>query len=226
MKKIIYIFILLISLLLITWILYIKLPVSITRKADIKFGNELAQKIDNEYLRTKKLPKNNDWETLKKLGFKFNDEVCTPAYSKINNNEYELIYIEGFDPPYLLYNSKTKKWDNGFPKIPEKNIKESNFPWSQETTENAVNAILVSIDNVKQNPNYKGNFPTDVNNMPFIRITKADFEIIGYSVSDNSPNTYQIDFIPKDEYKSGPRFTVEIDIETNKAIRVYMTPDA
>lgn len=95
-------------MLLITWILYIKLPVSITRKADIKFGNELAQKIDNEYLRTKKLPKNNDWETLKKLGFKFNDEVCTPAYSKINNNEYELIYIEGFDPPYLLYNSKTK----------------------------------------------------------------------------------------------------------------------
>lgn len=124
------------------------------------------------------------------------------------------------------YIIQKQKWDNGFPKIPEKNIKESNFPWSQETTENAVNAILVSIDNVKQNPNYKGNFPTDVNNMPFIRITKADFEIIGYSVSDNSPNTYQIDFIPKDEYKSGPRFTVEIDIETNKAIRVYMTPDA
>lgn len=62
--------------------------------------------------------------------------------------------------------------------------------------------------------------------MPFIRKQKTDFEIVGYNSSESNPEIYRIDFHPKNEYESGPRFTVEINIKTEKAIRVYMTPDA
>ena len=148
--------------------------------------------------------------------------------TKISDNEYELIYLEGFDSPYLLYNSTIKKWKFDFPKFQTKeNVEmESNFPWSKQITKVAIQAILISIDNVNKNQNYKGNFPTDINNMPFVRQQKTDFEIVGYSSYEANPVIYQIDFHPKNEYKSGPRFTVEIDIKTEKAIRVYMTPDA
>ncbi len=66
------------------------------------------------------LPESNNWKTLTKFGF-INETLGTkPAYEKINDNEFELIYLYGFDGPYLLYNSKSEKWKVDFPKIPEK----------------------------------------------------------------------------------------------------------
>jgi len=108
----------------------------------------------------------------------------------------------------------------------EKPESEINFPWTKIITQNAIGAILTSIQNIKNDSLYQGDFPTDTNNMPFVRTEITDFEIIGFETSANHPEFLKIDFHPKNEYKSGPRFTVEIDIITEQAIKVYMTPDA
>jgi hypothetical protein len=149
---------------------YLKLPFEITRKSDIKFGNELIQKIENYKNDYFQLPPDNDWELLKKLGFKMEMSGTKPGYTKINDDEYELTYFEGFDGPYLLYNSKEKMWKVDFPKFPLKNEEmELNFPWSKNVTKTAIQAIQISIVNAN-NPNSPycdENFPADIKNMPF-----------------------------------------------------------
>lgn len=228
MRKIFIVILIIVLFIPILWIGYNKLPIEITRRKEIKFGNELIVKIQNFQIKNSQLPSTDDWKALEQIGFKTEMLGTDPSYQKISNDEYELIYVEGFDAPYLLYNSKSKRWVVDFPKFPPKdNVDmEPNFPWSKNITKLAIQAIWNSIDNVTQNQNYKGNFPTDINNMPFVRQQKSDFEIVGYSSSVKNPEIYQIDFHPKNEYKSGPRFTVEMNIKTEKAIRVYMTPDA
>jgi hypothetical protein len=38
-------------------------------------------------------------------------ELATnPEYQKINEKDFKLIFVKGFDGPYLTYNSKTKDW--------------------------------------------------------------------------------------------------------------------
>lgn len=228
MKKLFLVILPAVLLVPIVWIGYNKLPVEITRKNDIRFGNELILKIENFQNKNFKLPSTNDWKVLEQLGFRTVMLGTEPTYQKICNNEYELIYTEGFDGPYLLYNSKSKKWKMDFPKFPGKeNVEmEQRFPWSKLTTKEAIQSIMKSIDNINQDPDYNGNFPTDIYNMPFIRLKKTDFVVVGYSTSESNPDIYQIDFHPKNEYRSGPGYTVEINIKTNEAIRVYMTPDA
>ena len=108
----------------------------------------------------------------------------------------------------------------------EKPEPEVNFPWTKNVTNNAITAILTSIQNIKNDSLYHGDFPADINNMPFVRTIESDFTIIGYETSTSTPEKLKIDFQPLNEYKSGPRFTVEIDIISEQAIRVYMTPDA
>ena len=117
MKQIIYITVTIIFLILISLIVYFKLPFEITRKSDIKFGNELIQKIEKYRYEHFELPPNDDWELLKQLGFRMEMLGTKPSYSKITDDEYELVYLEGFSPPYLLYNSVEKKWKIGFPKV-------------------------------------------------------------------------------------------------------------
>ncbi len=228
MRKTFLIILIIVLLIPILWFGYNKLPIEITRRKDIKFGSELIVKIQDYKNRNSQLPSTDDWQTLEQFGFKMEMLGTDPSYQKISNDEYELIYLEGFDGPYLLYNSQSKKWRVDFPKFPTKENEEmeQNFPWSKQITKEAIQAILISIDNINQYQNYKGNFPTDIHDMPFVRQVKADFEIVGYSSSKANPEIYQIDFHPINEYISGPRFTVEMDIKTKKAIRVYMTPDA
>ena len=108
----------------------------------------------------------------------------------------------------------------------EKPALEKVYPWTKNVTKNAIEAILKSIQNISTDSQYHGNFPTDINNMPFVRKEKTDFVIVGYETSENTPEIYKIDFHPKDEYKIGARFTVEINKITEQALKVYMTPDA
>lgn len=226
MRKSIYISVIILILLLISLIVYNQLPFDITRKSDIRFGEELVSKIESYKTNNFQLPLNGDWKVLEHLGFKLEELGTIPTYQRINENEYEIIYLEGFDPPYLLYNSNDKRWKIDFPKFP-KEEKEPNYPWTKEVTQIAVRAILTSIENLnKPELLNNDNFPTDKNNMPFLIKEKTEFIIIGYSYSENIPNIYRIDFHPKNKYKSGPRITVEVDLEKKEAICVYMTPDA
>ena len=107
MKKIILVIIACIIALL---IIYINFPAENTRKNDIKFGNQLVIAIENYKIKNDSLPMTDDWETLKQLGFEIKTLGTKPYYGRINENEYELIYLEGFNSPYLRYNSKSDKW--------------------------------------------------------------------------------------------------------------------
>lgn len=116
MKKI---FIVLASVILLTIVSYFvwwQLPVTINRSSDIKLGNEIVKKIEIHSL-TKGLPESNDWTQLKQLGFIDKYDFLKPEYSKIDKETFELIFIEGFDGPYLMWNSKERKWKEGFPTI-------------------------------------------------------------------------------------------------------------
>ena len=228
MKRTILIISLVVLLIPLLWIGYTMLPIEITRKTDIEFGNELIVNIENYKDKYSQLPLTDDWQTLERLGFKIEMLGTDPTYQKISNNEYELIYLKGFDGPYLLYNSKINKWKVDFPKYPQKEQveMEQNFPWSKQITKTAIQAIINSIENKNKNPNYNGNFPTNIYDTPFLTDTLKDFEIIGFSKSVSNPDIFKIDFHPKNKYKTGPRYIVELNIKTGKAIKVYMAPDA
>lgn len=116
MKKTLIISISIIALIILSITVYWNLPIEITRKSDIKFGNELIEKIEVYKNNNGKLPEVNDWQTLEKLGFK-KDDSAKPTFTADKNGNYELVYIDGFDGPYLLWNSQEKKWTIDFPKI-------------------------------------------------------------------------------------------------------------
>jgi hypothetical protein len=90
------------------------LPLSMNRSSDIKLGEHIIQNIES-YQKQNGLPDNNDWETLRKLGFSDRIDFLQPEYSKLNENEFELIYLAGFDGPYLMWNSTEKKWKQSYP---------------------------------------------------------------------------------------------------------------
>ena len=97
-----------------SYFIWWNLPLSINRSSDIKLGDHIIQNIES-YQKQNGLPENNDWETLKKFGFRDRIDFLQPEYSKLNENEFELIYLEGFDGPYLMWNSTEKKWKQGYP---------------------------------------------------------------------------------------------------------------
>lgn len=101
-------------------LIYFNLPFEITRKSDIEFGNKLVDKFEEFKKENGKLPAQNDWSTLDQLGFRMEMLGTDPSYEKINDYEYELVYLEGFDGPYLLYNSRLKDWKIDFPTIPDR----------------------------------------------------------------------------------------------------------
>ncbi|MBW7676428.1 hypothetical protein [Chryseobacterium chendengshani] len=120
MKKALIISISVIIIFIFSFITYWNLPIEVTRKSDIRFGNELIQKIQDYKKTNNKLPENHDWQTLKKLGFKMEDLGTKPLYAKDSTNTYELSFSDGFEGPYLMWNSQEGKWTIDFPKIVSK----------------------------------------------------------------------------------------------------------
>jgi len=96
---------------------YWNLPIEITRKADIEAGNTIIKKIENYKKNNGRLPDNNDYKVLKNLGLKQEDSQVYLDYTTDNKGNFELTYLEGFDGPYLLWNSKERKWTIDHPKI-------------------------------------------------------------------------------------------------------------
>lgn len=100
------------------FVIWFNLPVTVQRNSDIKFAEEIIKNIDS-YRQKKELPSDTAYQTLRQFGFKEGDFGFLPEYSKINDNTYELIYVEGFDGPYLMWNSRERKWKVDFPSIPD-----------------------------------------------------------------------------------------------------------
>ena len=115
MKKGILIFLVLFTIGLLT--LY-NLPLGITHRTEIKRGSSLIKNIENYINKTGKIPESNNWETLRKVGFTEDEmETAYPEIHHINDSTYELIFTIGFDPPYLMWNSKERIWKEDFPTI-------------------------------------------------------------------------------------------------------------
>jgi uncharacterized protein YxeA len=91
MKKTIIIIVSILLLIVISFTIYWNLPIEVTRKSDVEFGNKLIQNIETYQKTNGKLPENHDLKTLEKLGFKKEDSGKNPDY-KTNNTAYELIY--------------------------------------------------------------------------------------------------------------------------------------
>lgn len=105
-KTISFIFISL-AVLLFVWF---NLPTSILYYSEIKSGNEFIENIIKYKRQTGQLPKENDWETLAKLNPIKPYENFYPEYRITDQDNFYLTFIDGFDPPYLQYNTKTRKW--------------------------------------------------------------------------------------------------------------------
>ena len=118
MRKGIKIFGLGIIAIIILYLIWIKLPFTINRHSDIKLGNKIIEQIET-FKKSNGLPESNDWLALKKFGFIDHLDFLEPEYQKLNDNEYQLIFIEGFDGPYLMWTSKDKKWKIDQPLIPD-----------------------------------------------------------------------------------------------------------
>jgi len=95
------------------------LPFSFTRYGDISRGNLLIKQLDTYYQHQHTLPDTGDWPKLKQVGFTDAEmKKAYPEYRKVNNTFYELTFVEGFDGPYLMWNSQERRWKKGFPIIP------------------------------------------------------------------------------------------------------------
>ena len=86
------------------------LPSTINRHSEIKLGNKVIDNIDEYWKINQKLPQWNDWDILRNLGIQFDNDVSKPEYKNLNDSVYELYFIEGFDGPYLMWNSSERKW--------------------------------------------------------------------------------------------------------------------
>lgn len=112
--RILSITVILLVLVIFTWI---KLPFEFKYQGKIKSGDVFA----NNLIKFKKengfLPMPTDWKTLEKLSPLKPYNESKPQYDKLNGNHFILIFVEGFDPPYLFYDSRVKVWKYDFPPI-------------------------------------------------------------------------------------------------------------
>ena len=86
------------------------LPISIQNFSETSYGNKLVENLKKYKLSNSKLPNNSEWKTLEKLDFEMTELATNPEYKKIDKNNFKLIFVKGFDGPYLTYNSFTKEW--------------------------------------------------------------------------------------------------------------------
>lgn len=119
MKKVLVIIFSVIGFFVLLFAIYWNLPITITRKSDINFGNELIKKIEVYKNKNGKLPEVNDWKTLEKLGLQ-KEDLQKPIYTKDQIGNYELFYNDGLGGPFLIWNSQEKKWTIDFLKIVSK----------------------------------------------------------------------------------------------------------
>ncbi len=90
--------------------IYINLPAPWVYYQEIKLGNEFAANIVKYKSTYHHLPDEEDWTTLQKLNPADNYKAWWPEYKKAGDTYFTLTFVEGFDPPYLTYDSRTKTW--------------------------------------------------------------------------------------------------------------------
>ena len=95
------------------------LPLSVTHYAEVSRGNALRQRLDSYYRQNHTLPDDDAWKQLKQIGFTSQELAkAYPEYHKIDDDAYELLFVKGFDGPYLTWNSWERRWKTGYETLP------------------------------------------------------------------------------------------------------------
>lgn len=89
---------------------YMNLPTESRRKKDIDLGNTLIANVEQFQKQHQKLPENNDEAILIQLGFRKNKQGWQPNYQKIAPNHFQIVYADGYEPPFLAWDSQEREW--------------------------------------------------------------------------------------------------------------------
>ena len=95
------------------------LPLSVIYYAEVSRGNILRQQLDDYFKQHHVLPDDDAWLQLQQIGFTSQEiEKAYPEYHKLDDDAYELLFVQGLDGPYLTWNSWERKWKKGFATLP------------------------------------------------------------------------------------------------------------
>ncbi len=95
------------------------LPISTTNYAEVSRGNVLRQRLGSYFSQHHALHDDDAWQQLIQVGFTSQElEKAYPEYHKLDDDAYELLFVEGVDGPYLTWNSWERKWKKGFATLP------------------------------------------------------------------------------------------------------------
>jgi hypothetical protein len=108
-----------ISLLILLLLVWFNLPFQLKYYEEIKAGNEFVKNIREYQVAYKMLPTEGDWNTLSKLNpltknTGYTMDNFNPDYRIIGFDQFKLTFLEGFDGPYLTYDSNTDRWKMSF----------------------------------------------------------------------------------------------------------------
>ena len=76
---------------------------------DIKSGNAIIANLEQFHREHGRLPDQYNQSEMAALGFEPNAVAYNPLFSA-QGSDYEITYVHGFDGPYIVYSSHTKKW--------------------------------------------------------------------------------------------------------------------
>ena len=90
---------------------YTHMPLEWRRHKDIELGKTISANIENYRRQHGRLPAAGNEAELKALGFLHTKaQGWQPGYRPNGAGGYRLIYDEGYDPPYLLWDSQEQQW--------------------------------------------------------------------------------------------------------------------
>lgn len=109
------------SIALVAGLLWWSLPFSIKRATDVVRGRALSQRIKQYQQQHAALPASDDWVALKQIGFTEEEmERANPQYIRLDSADYQVVFVSGFDGPYLMWNSRQGHWQEGFSTIADR----------------------------------------------------------------------------------------------------------
>ena len=102
-------------------IVWLNLSIKYKYRSEIKRANVYIENLKNYQKKNGVMPNENDWKTLDILNpiKPFNESK--PQYDKVGKKDFILTFVQGFDPPYLFYDSRTNIWKYDFPPINDLN---------------------------------------------------------------------------------------------------------
>ena len=89
---------------------YLNMPLEWRRHKDIEHGNQIIAQIERYRQQHKQLPNAQNEAELAQLGLVKNKQGWQPAYRRLNDQHYEIIYQDGYTAPYLRWQSQQPHW--------------------------------------------------------------------------------------------------------------------